>query len=120
MLPAPSTAASCTDADLLLRNGHIVTMDSPPVVTAMAVRSGKILALGSDAELASCVSSRTNIIDLGRRTVLPGLVDVHTHMMEWTKGILRGQFDAGSNVNVTPMWHMGGRGAEGIARPGRC
>ncbi|HLM80666.1 MAG TPA: amidohydrolase [Terriglobales bacterium] len=94
-MSAPAIAGTCMDADLLLRNGHIVTMDSPPIVTAMAVRAGKILALGNDAELASCASSRTNVVDLGKRTVLPGLIDVHTHVMEWTKGILRGQIDAG-------------------------
>jgi predicted amidohydrolase YtcJ len=95
VLSKPSLAASCTDADLLVRNGHIVTMDSPAIVTAMAARDGKILALGSDAELAGCASSRTKVVDLGKRTVLPGLIDVHTHVMEWTKGILRGQIDAG-------------------------
>lgn len=94
VLSNPSLAASCADADLLLTNGHIVTMDSPAVVTAMAARDGKILALGNDAELASCASSRTRVVDLGKRTVLPGLIDVHTHVMEWTKGILRGQIDA--------------------------
>ena len=51
-MSAPAIAGTCMDADLLLRNGHIVTMDSPPIVTAMAVRAGKILALGNDAELA--------------------------------------------------------------------
>jgi predicted amidohydrolase YtcJ len=84
------------DADLLLRNGHIVTMDIPQkIVTAMAVRDGKILAIGKDQELGACVSQRTRIVDLHKRTVLPGLIDVHTHVMEWTKGILRGEIDAG-------------------------
>jgi len=92
----PALAVSCMDADLLLRNGHIVTMDSPQkFVTAMAVRNGKILALGNDEELASCASARTKVVDLQKRTVLPGLIDVHTHAMEWAKGILRGQIEAG-------------------------
>jgi predicted amidohydrolase YtcJ len=88
---APS---SCADADLLLLNGHIVTMESPNVVSSMAVRDGKVLAVGSDQELAGCVSARTNVVDMRKRTVLPGLIDVHTHAVEWTKGILRGQIDA--------------------------
>ncbi len=92
----PSTASTCADADLLLRNGHMVTMDAEHrVASALAVRDGKILAVGGDQDLASCASARTRIVDLQKRTVLPGLIDVHTHAMEWTKGILRGQIDAG-------------------------
>jgi predicted amidohydrolase YtcJ len=84
------------DADLLLHNGHIVTMDIPQkIVTAMAVRDGKVLAIGDEQELGACASQRTRIINLHKRTVLPGLIDVHTHVMEWTKGILRGEIDAG-------------------------
>src|SRR5208282_2479525 len=40
-------------------------------------------------------SSRTQLLDLRRRTVLPGLIDVHTHVMEWAKSILSGEIDAG-------------------------
>lgn len=87
---APFSSASnpdrCTDADLLLRNGHIVTMQTQQTVTSIAVRDGKVLAVGSDQELASCVGARTEIVDLQQRTVLPGLIDVHTHAMEWTRG----------------------------------
>ena len=90
-------AQTCKDADLLLRNGHIVTMDGAKrVVGAMAVRDGRILALGDDDALAGCASSRTELLDLRRHTVLPGLIDVHTHAMEWVKGILRGEIDLGS------------------------
>jgi predicted amidohydrolase YtcJ len=93
---APAVAQTCTDADLLLRHGHIITMDGAKrVVGAMAVRDGRILALGDDEALAGCASSRTQLLDLHRRTVLPGLIDVHTHAMQWVKGILRGEIDAG-------------------------
>jgi predicted amidohydrolase YtcJ len=92
----PAVAQTCTDADLLLRNGHIVTMDGARrVVSAMAVRDGRILALADEGALAGCASSRTQLLDLHQRTVLPGLIDVHTHAMEWVKGILRGEIEAG-------------------------
>jgi predicted amidohydrolase YtcJ len=51
------------------------------VVGAMAVRDGRILALGDDDALAGCASSGTQLLDLHGRTVLPGLIDVHTHAM---------------------------------------
>ena len=49
----PAVAQTCRDADLLLRNGHIITMnEAKSVVGAMAVRDGRILALGDDDALA--------------------------------------------------------------------
>src|SRR5271157_1938117 len=61
----------------------------------MAVRDGRILALGDDDALASCATSRTESLDLHGQTVLPGLIDVHTHAMEWVKSILSGEVEAG-------------------------
>jgi predicted amidohydrolase YtcJ len=95
LLHLPASATTCLDADLVVRNGHIITMDpTHKSATAMAVRDGKILAVGEDDDLAGCASTRTKTVDLQKRTVAPGLIDVHTHAMEWAKGILRGQIDA--------------------------
>jgi predicted amidohydrolase YtcJ len=95
LLHLPASAATCLDADLVVRNGHIITMDpGHRSATAMAVRDSKILAVGNDDTLAGCASARTNVVDLRGQTVTPGLIDVHTHAMEWAKGILRGQIDA--------------------------
>jgi len=92
----PAVAQTCVDADLLLRNGNIITMDrAKRVVDAMAVRDGRILALGSNDALKDCASPRTQLIDLYGQTVLPGLIDVHTHAMEWVKSSLSGEIDAG-------------------------
>ena len=89
-----TNAAPCLDADLIVRNGHIFTMNSQqPWATSLAIRDGKILAVGSDDQIAACASPRTHTIDLAHRTVIPGLIDIHTHSMEWTKGILRDQLD---------------------------
>lgn len=94
-IPAwPAGTTSCLDADLLLRHGHIVTMNAAkPIANAMAIRDGKILAVGTDEDLASCASARTHVVDLEGQTVLPGLIDIHTHSMEWAEGILRNQID---------------------------
>ncbi len=89
-------AQTCADADLVIRNGHIITMDGAKrIVDALAVRDGKILALGEGQALTGCASSRTQLLDLHGHTVLPGLIDVHTHAMEWVKSILSGEIDAG-------------------------
>ena len=92
--PKAANASPCLDADLVVRDGHIFTMNAQePWASAMAVRDGKILAVGTDDEIAACASPRTKIVDLAHRNVLPGLIDVHTHSMEWAKGILRNQLD---------------------------
>ena len=81
---------------MIVHNAHIVTMNAAaPASTAMAIRDGKILAIGSDADIAACASARTRRVDLHGRTVLPGLIDIHTHSMQWAEGILRNQLDVG-------------------------
>lgn len=86
---------TCGNADLIVRNGKIVSMDAADrVAEAMAVRDGKIVAVGTNQEMAKCGGTATRTVDLGGKTVLPGLIDVHTHAMEWAKGVVRNQVDA--------------------------
>lgn len=67
--------------DLLLFNGKIYTLDPQmPHATAIALRDGKILAVGSDADLSALPHAQK--INLGGRAVLPGLADAHLHF-EW-------------------------------------
>jgi hypothetical protein len=88
-------AQACQGAELVVKNAKIVTMDhDAQVAEAMAVRDGKILAVGSDADIASCAGEQTRVLDLGEKTILPGLIDVHAHAIEWAKGILRDEIDA--------------------------
>jgi len=85
----------CADAELVVHKAKIVTMDNDgQVAEAMAMRGGKILAVGSEADIATCAGERTKVLDLGGKTILPGLIDVHTHAIEWAKGILRDEIDA--------------------------
>ena len=94
--PGEAGAVTCSDADLLVKNAHIVTMDSAhTVAVSMAVRDGRILAVGGASQVARCASERTEIIDLGGKTVLPGLIDIHTHAIQWAKNIVVGMIDAG-------------------------
>src|SRR5688572_8911910 len=67
-------------ADLVLRNGKILTVDARDTIAqAVAIRAGKIVAVGSDNEIKSSVGSRTQVIDLQGRTATPGLIDIHVH-----------------------------------------
>jgi hypothetical protein len=94
----------CHGADLIVRNGRILTMDDAGTIArAMAIGGDRILAVGSNAEIAACAGDSPTdrqgtvprIIDLGGQTVLPGLIDVHTHAQEWAKGLIKGEINLG-------------------------
>src|SRR5579862_1710759 len=81
-------------ADVILHNGKIATQDDRrSVVEAAAIRDGKFLAIGSDREVMLFRDERTKLIDLNKRTVIPGLNDSHLHL-------IRG----GLNYNLELRW----------------
>jgi predicted amidohydrolase YtcJ len=68
------------NADLLLLNGKIVTVDPEnSVAEAVAMRGNRIEAVGSDEEVSKWIGEGTVVIDLDGKTVLPGLIDSHMH-----------------------------------------
>ena len=68
-------------SELIVINGNIITMDALfPRVEALAVRDGRIVALGSTADIRTLASRSTQIIDAGGRMVLPGFQDTHIHL----------------------------------------
>ncbi|MGE3821538.1 MAG: amidohydrolase [Isosphaeraceae bacterium] len=73
-------ARAADEADLILRNGRIVTVDRDfSVRQALAVQGDRLLRVGSDDEVLETRGPRTQVIDLGGKMVLPGLIDSHTH-----------------------------------------
>ena len=71
-------SALAQSPDTVLVNGKIVVYDGAPA-QALAVRDGKIAAIGSTAEIRALAGASTRVIDLGGRTVIPGLIDSHIH-----------------------------------------
>ena len=68
-------------ADLLYVNGRIYTLDKDKQVgQALAIRGGRIVAVGTQPDLQKSVRAKQTI-DLGGRTVLPGFIDSHAHLM---------------------------------------
>jgi predicted amidohydrolase YtcJ len=66
--------------DLVVRGGRIVTVNNNfEVVDAMAILNGRIIAIGTTAEIEANVGPDTQIVELHGRMVLPGLVDSHVH-----------------------------------------
>lgn len=76
----PAFGQSGASADMVLTGGKIFTGDPwQPFVQALAVKGGRILATGSNTEIAAFRGPATRVIDAGGRTVIPGLNDSHLH-----------------------------------------
>lgn len=72
--------------ELVLVNGKIVTVDDYfSIAEAIAIGGGRILAVGSDAQLRAIADTDTRIVDLGGRAVIPGLIDNHNHVIRATE-----------------------------------
>jgi predicted amidohydrolase YtcJ len=81
-------------ADLILHRGLFTTLArSQPTATAVAIRDGRFLAVGTDKEVMALAGPKTKVVDLEGRRVLPGLIDNHLH-------IIRG----GLNFNMELRW----------------
>lgn len=79
----PLSARDAAPADLVLIHGRIITVDPNDAVgQAIAIRDGKIIAVGTDAEVLRLAGPATRRIDLHGRTATPGLIDSHAHIAE--------------------------------------
>lgn len=78
-------------ADLIVFNAKVATGNrSQPTASALAVKSGRIYFVGSDAEVIALKGPTTRLIDAGNRRLIPGISDAHTHIVN----------DSGFNYNV--------------------
>jgi predicted amidohydrolase YtcJ len=70
------------EADLALTGGKVVTMDGEEsIAEAVAVKYGRIIKVGSSSDVKPLIDEGTRLIDLQGRTVVPGFIDSHCHMM---------------------------------------
>lgn len=95
MLCTPAAPA----ADLVLRNGKIVTLDpSAPQVQAIAVTGGRIVATGFNDQIAAQIQPSTKVIDLDGHLAIPGFIEGHGHFT----GI--GQMKMNLNLRDAKSW----------------
>jgi len=71
--------AGSESPECIYYNGKVITVGSVPAAEAFAVKGGRFLAVGSTAEVKKTAGRDTKLVDLKGRTVLPGLMDSHTH-----------------------------------------
>ena len=86
LLVALAAQAAGGAPDVVLFNGKVFTADpAHPRATALAIRGERLVAVGSDAAVKRLADAHTRLLDLGRRTVIPGLNDAHAHLAVWPK-----------------------------------
>jgi len=72
-------------ADIIFYNGVILTMnDDQPQEQAIAIKDESILAVGSNQDILALQDAETELIDLQGKTLMPGFVDGHTHILLWS------------------------------------
>lgn len=82
LLAAASACGRPEPADLVLRNGKIVTVDSQiPLARAVAIKGYTIVAVGSDRQIDRYIGPATEVIDLGGKLAIPGFIEGHGHFM---------------------------------------
>jgi predicted amidohydrolase YtcJ len=82
-VPGLATQPVARPADLVLLGGRVVTVDERfSMATALAVRDGRFIAVGSNDDVRAYVGSTTRVIEGRGRTVIPGIIDTHVHALD--------------------------------------
>lgn len=102
---ALAPASFAADADLVIINGRVLTLDAAkPRASALAIHAGKILAVGSDAEIKSLAGTNTRTIDAAQRTVIPGLIESHVHATGAARGEANQPFRQLHSIGEIQSW----------------
>lgn len=97
--------ASSADAGTVYFNGKIVTLDpGERIVEAMAVADGKIVAVGSNDEVKAVAGPEADVIDLGGKMVLPGLIESHCHSIGAARAELAGPYQEFYSIADVQEW----------------
>jgi len=86
-------------ADLVLHNGNIFIGKDKGFAPSLAIWGGKVLAHGSDEDIADLIGPGTNTVDLAGRTAIPGINDAHQHML--SLGLAQLEIDLRAHVVST-------------------
>ena len=79
---SPTTDPNLNKANLVIINADIYTSDKKqPRAQALAIKNGKFTIVGFNDEIETAIGQDTKIIDAGNATIIPGLIDGHTHLV---------------------------------------
>lgn len=80
--PGNGSTSPLDEADIIYYDGDVITLEHEGVVQAIAIRGDTILAVGSNDEVLNLQGSATAVIDLQGRTLMPGFVEGHSHILD--------------------------------------
>jgi predicted amidohydrolase YtcJ len=103
--PRDGTADRVEPADLALLGGRVVTLDaSERMVEALAIRGGRIVAAGSNAEIEKQIGERTQVLRLGGNMVLPGFIETHCHAIGVARDAIHQTYAELSSIAEIQQW----------------
>ena len=85
---AAGADATRSGADLVLKGGRVWAGKGLPAATAVAVRDGRVVAVGGESDVAGWTTPATRVIDLAGRLAVPGFNDAHVHFLSGGFGLL--------------------------------
>ena len=87
--------------DQIFLNGNVVTMDPEvPKATAFGIKGDRICAVGSDEEIRRWADSKTKVVDLGGKTVIPGFIESHNHLSSYAMTLLQADCRTPPNQSI--------------------
>lgn len=91
-------------ADLILKNAHVITMDShQPMAQLVAAKNGRIAFVGDNGALDEWQGPRTKVIDCAGKTVTPGFDDAHCHIYSFVRKLLSIDLSEPSIKNINDI-----------------
>ena len=114
--PVPGFPPTLQPADLVLHDATIATLDPlQPGAQALAIRDGRILAVGDDESISHYIGKRTKVLDLHGAFVTPGFIEGHGHLLDTGESLM--QINVGKAANWDGVVAMV-KAAVAKARPG--
>ena len=103
---AISFLSACVSAqDTVLLGGKIVTMDpGERIVEALAIRDGRVLAVGRNAEIERLIGQRTEVVRLDGQMVLPGFIETHCHAIGVARDSIHNTYAELSSIAEIQDW----------------
>ena len=109
---ADPNASNNEPPDIIFLNGDVYTQATPVRAQAIAVRDGRIVAIGSNDEIRKLKGSHTQVFDLGGHFVMPGFNDAHVHLA--AGGLLSQEIDLVGMTSLAEMQQRIAAGAKTI------
>jgi predicted amidohydrolase YtcJ len=105
LLSSLASLAAEAPADLIVVNGKVITMDAKSTrASAVAIKDGKFIAVGSDAEVRKLAGPQTRTIDARQHSVLPGLIESHVHATGAARGEANVPFKQLHSIGEIQQW----------------